>query len=239
MECLSYVDLSHDYSKSITFNNMSPHYRHMYLYPPPFKLCHLCQMYMKPQVRPAGPISWSPLLPLLWEFNNGRVIMSPFSSLSPSPYLLMLSLIMSSPSSSLFSYSTSPPLCPLLPAIPIWNKKYFLIWNWIRSCSSINSPMICYEEFCCLVGAQPATPPRGRPSNRLTFTMTPTSLRLKRVKTKVNTSLIDWLIEIAILWIVKNANTVIHLHISSYAYMHQQVLFYSNNLCSNLIFVIF
>ena len=173
MECLSYVDLSHDYSKSIIFNNMSPHYRHMYLYPPPFKLCHLCQMYMKPQVRPAGPISWSPLLPLLWEFNNGRVIMSPFSSLSPSPYLLMmLSLISYSPSSSLFSYSTSllsaPPLSPPFAGNTylkqeISKSKYFLIWNWIRSsksCSSINSPMICYEEFWCLVWARPATPPR-------------------------------------------------------------------------------
>ena len=37
MECLSYVDLSHDYSKSIIFNNMSPHYKHIYLCHPPFK----------------------------------------------------------------------------------------------------------------------------------------------------------------------------------------------------------
>ena len=46
----------------------------------------------------------------------------------------------------------------------ISKSKYFLIWNWIRSsksCLSINSPMICYEEFWwCLVWARPATPPR-------------------------------------------------------------------------------
>ena len=54
--------------------------------------------------------------------------MSPFSSLFPSSSLLVvLSLISYSPSSSLISYSTSslPHLSvPLLPAIPIWNKKF-------------------------------------------------------------------------------------------------------------------
>ena len=75
---------------------------------PPLNVCHLCQMCMKPQVRPAGPISSSPLLPLLWEFGSDGVIMSPFSSLFPSSSLLVvLSLITYSPSSSLFSYSTS------------------------------------------------------------------------------------------------------------------------------------
>ena len=115
-----------------------------------------------------------------------------------------------------------------------------MIWNWIRSCSLkeiLHMYLLhFYWGILMMFGLSAARhSPRGRPSNRLTFTMTPTSLRLKRVKTKVNTSLIDWLVEINcifkdILWIVKNASTVIHLHISSYAYMHQQVLFYSNNL---------
>ena len=125
MECLSYVDLSHDYSKSIIFNNMSPHYRHMYLYPPPFKLCHLCQMYMKPQVRPAGPSSWSPLLPLLWEFNNSRVII-PRSLLSPHPPICWWCWAWSPTPPPRPCSATPPPSSqsPFLPAIPIWNKEF-------------------------------------------------------------------------------------------------------------------
>ena len=90
---------------------------------------------------------------------------SPFSSLSPSPHLLMmLSLASYSPSSSLISYSTSLLSVPLFAGNNYLKQEIskFLIWNLIRSsksCSSINSPMICYEEFCCLVGARPATPP--------------------------------------------------------------------------------
>ena len=69
------------------FNNMSPHYKHIYLCHPPFpplNVCHLCQMCMKPNLRPAGPISPSPLLPLLWEFTSDGVII-PRSPLSPHP----------------------------------------------------------------------------------------------------------------------------------------------------------
>ena len=128
MECLSYVDLSHDYSKSIIFNNMSPHYRHMYLYPPPFKLCHPCQIYMKPQVRPAGPISWFPLLP----HSSESSAVTGFDHVLP----LLVPIQLLHLSSSLPSFAGNTYLK---------QEIYFLIWNWIRSCSSINSPMICYE----------------------------------------------------------------------------------------------
>ena len=82
----------------------------------------------------------------------------------------------------------------------ISKSKYFLIWNWIRSsksCLSINSPMICYEEFWwCLFERGPPLPP-GRPSNRLTFTMTPTWLLQKRVKTRstFQEMFVDWNVE--------------------------------------------
>ena len=69
------------------FNNMSPHYKHIYLCHPPFpplNVCHLCQMCMKPNLRSAGPISPSPLLPLLWEFTSDGVII-PRSPLFPHP----------------------------------------------------------------------------------------------------------------------------------------------------------
>ena len=167
MECLSYVDLSHDYSKSIILTICHHITDTCICTIPPLNVCHLCQMCIKPQV-PSPP-----LLLLLWEFGSDGVIMSSSSSLFPSSSLLVvLSLISYSPSSSLFSYSTSllsaPPLSPPFAGNTylkqeISKSKYFLIWNWIRSsksCSSINSPMICYEEFWCLVWARPATPPR-------------------------------------------------------------------------------
>ena len=165
MECLSYVDLSHDYSKSIILT-ICHHITNTYICAiPPLNVCYLCQMCIKPNLRPAGrphflvPPPSAPLRVHQWRSDH-----SPFSSLSPSPYLLMmLSLITYSPSSSLFSYSTS-----LLSALfcrqylsETKNLKVQIIWNWIRSCSSINSPMICYEEFWwCLVWARPATLPR-------------------------------------------------------------------------------
>ena len=101
----------------------------------------------------------------------------------------MLSLITYSPSSSLFSYTTSLLSVPLFAGNNYLKQEIskFLIWNLIRSsksCSSINSPMICYDVW--FERGQPLPP--GRPSNRLTFTMTPTWLRLKKGEDKVNIS---------------------------------------------------
>ena len=118
---------------------------------------------------------------------------SPFSSLSPSPHLLMmLSLASYSPSSSLISYSTSLLSVPLFAGNNYLKQEIskFLIWNLIRSsksCSSINSPMICYDVW--FERGQPLPP--GRPS------MTPTCLRLKKMKTRstFQEMFVDWNVE--------------------------------------------
>ena len=145
------------------FNNMSPHYKHIYLCHPPFKRLSPVSDVYEAELEasrshfPLPPPS-APLRVHQWRSDH-----SPFS---PSPYLLMmLSLITYSPSSSLFSYTTSLLSVPLFAGNNYLKQEIskFLIWNLIRSsksCSSINSPMICYEEFWCLVWARPATPPR-------------------------------------------------------------------------------
>ena len=125
MECLSYVDLSHDYSKSIILT-ICHHITNTYICAiPPLNICHLCQICMKPNLRPAGPISPSPLLPLLWEFTSDGVII-PRSPLFPHPPIFVddVELDHLLPLLVLVQLLHLPPLCPLLPAIPIWNKNF-------------------------------------------------------------------------------------------------------------------
>ena len=124
------------------FNNMSPHYKHIYLCHPPFK--HLSPVSDMYEAKLEASRSYFPLPPpsAPLRVHQWRSDHSPFSSLSPSPYfLMMLSLVSYSPSSSLFSYSTSllsaPPLSPPFAGNTylkqeISKSKYFLIWNWIR-----------------------------------------------------------------------------------------------------------
>ena len=163
---------------------MSPHYKHIYLCHPPFKhLSPVSDMYeAKLEASRSYFLVPPPSAPL--RVHQWRSDHSPFSSLSPSPHLLMmLSLASYSPSSSLISYSTSLLSVPLFAGNNYLKQEIskFLIWNLIRSsksCSSINSPMICYDVL--FERGQPLPP--GRPS------MTPTCLRLKKGEDKVNIS---------------------------------------------------
>ena len=146
---------------------------------------------------------------------------------------MMLSLITYSPSSSLFSYTTSLLSVPLFAGNTylkqeISKSKYFLIWNWIRSsksCSSINSPMICYDVW--FERGQPLPP--GRPSNRLTFTMTPTWLRLKKGEDK-GQHFIDWLIY----WNVLYENH--HMHLCTNKRFSTQIICVANSYLSKMQF---
>ena len=127
----------------------------------------------------------------------------PFSSLSPSPYLLMmLSLITYSPSSSLFSYSTS-----LLSAL--FCRQYLsetkilkvqIIWNWIRSCSLkeiLHTYLLhFYWGILMMFGLSARHSPRGRPSNRLTFYDPNSASKGWRQRSTVHW-LIDWLKSVA------------------------------------------
>ena len=155
------------------FNNMSPHYKHIYLCHPPFKhLSPVSDMYeakleasrqalflSSPSFRSSesSPVTeWS--FPVLLSF--------------PIPLflLMMLSLITYSPSSSLFSYSTS-----LLSALfcrqylsetKILKSPNNLKFDQVFKVMTILLPMICYDVW---LEHSPPHPP-GRPSNRLTFT---------------------------------------------------------------------
>ena len=153
MECLSYVDLSHDYSKSIILT-ICHHITNTYICAiPPLNVCHLCQMCMKPNLRPAGPISPSPLLPLLWEFTSDVEL----DHILPLPVPVQLHHLP----------PLSPPFCrQYLSETKI--LKVQIIWNWIRSCSFTNDLL----WGILLFGWSAARHPPGRPSNRLTFTMT-------------------------------------------------------------------
>ena len=93
--------------------------------------------------------------------------------------LMMLSLITYSPSSSLFSYSTS-----LLSAL--FCRQYLsetkilkvqIIWNWIRSCSLkeiLHTYLLhFYWGILMMFGLSARHSPRGRPSNWPSMTPTP------------------------------------------------------------------
>lgn len=98
---------SHDYSKSIILT-ICHHITNTYICAiPPLNICHLCQICMKPNLRPAGPISPSPLLPLLWEFTSDVELDHILPLLVP------------------VQLHHLPPLCPFLPTITIciWNKN--------------------------------------------------------------------------------------------------------------------
>ena len=99
---------SHDYSKSIILT-ICHHITNTYICAiPPLNICHLCQICMKPNLRPAGPISPSPLLPLLWEFTSDVELDHILPLLVP------------------VQLHHLPPLCPFFPTITIWiwNKKF-------------------------------------------------------------------------------------------------------------------
>ena len=165
MECLIYVDLPHDYSKSIILTIFHHITDTCICTIPPLNVCHLCQMCMKPNLRPAGPISPSPLLPLLWEFTSDVELDHILPLLVP------------------VQLHHLPPLCPFFPTITIciWNKnfkkKVQIIWNWIRSCplkEILHTYLLhFYWGILMMFGLSARHSPRGRPSNWPSMTPTP------------------------------------------------------------------
>ena len=125
---------------------MSPH---IYLCHPPFKhLSPVSDMYeAKLEASRSYFLVPPPSAPL--RVHQWRSDHSPFSSLSPSPYFCWWC----------WAWSPTPPPRPCSATPPpsslpsfagntyLKQEIYFLIWNWIRSCSSINSPMICYDVW--------------------------------------------------------------------------------------------
>ena len=141
------------------FNNMSPHYKHIYLCHPPFKhLSPVSDMY-EAKLEAGRPHFLVPP-PSAHQWRSDR---SPFSSLSPSPYFSWWCWAWShTPPPRPCSATPPPSSLPLFADNNYLNLKQeiskFLTWNLIRSSKLWQS---CYQWSAMMFGWSTArhTPP--------------------------------------------------------------------------------